>query len=53
MYILPAFTSINTPKTPLTVIFNWKYFFFEQGLSDIFLISRDSSTLNFFEVKGG
>jgi hypothetical protein len=33
MYILPAFTSINTPKTPLTVIINRKDFFFKQGLS--------------------
>ena len=33
MYILPAFTSIHTPKTPLAVNFNRKYFFFEQGLS--------------------
>jgi len=33
MYILPAFTSIHTPKTPLNMVFNREYFFFEQGLS--------------------
>ena len=33
MYVLSAFTSINTPKTPLNMVFNRKYFFFEQGLS--------------------
>ena len=32
MYVLSAFTSINTPKTPLNMVFNRKYFFFEQGL---------------------
>ena len=33
MYVLPAFTSSITPKTPLAMYFNRKYFFFEQGLS--------------------
>jgi hypothetical protein len=33
MYVLPAFTSSITPKTPLAMNFNRKYFFFKQGLS--------------------
>ena len=56
MYILPAFTSINTPKTPLTVIINRKYFFFEQGLSYTFprlflLYSFISNFSSFSQLK--